>query len=68
MKEPFTSNGKIHYNRTVQERNEEIEAIELNEDEQKFALWIGKQNKWYKERKGEYWQEKEAEKTGKAHF
>lgn len=50
---PFTSTGTKHYNRTVQERNEEIEAIELSEPEIKYALWIGKQHKWYKERRGE---------------
>lgn len=34
-------------------RNAEIEATDLTEDEAKFALWIGKTNKWYLERRGE---------------
>lgn len=53
MNDTFVSNGKIHHNRTVQERNEEIEATILTDEEQKYALWIGKTNKWYKERRGE---------------
>lgn len=50
----------------VERRNKEIEAIELSEPEAKFALWIGKTNKWYKERHADCWAEKEAKKPGKA--
>jgi len=62
MKEPFISDGKIHHGRTIDERNAEIEAIELTEPEIKYALWIGKQHKWYRERNAAYWQEKESNK------
>ena len=59
---PFISDGKIHYNRTVQERNEEVNAIELDENETKYCLWRGKLDKWYKARNSEYWQNKESKK------
>lgn len=49
----------------VDERTKEIEAIELTESEVKYALWIGKTNKYHRERTAEYWATKEAEKPGK---
>lgn len=56
---------KVH-NRTVQERNEEIEAIELSEPETLDAIQEGKKKKWYRERNAEYWANREAERKGKA--
>lgn len=63
---PFISPPIKVYDRTIAERNAEIEAIELSENETKYCLWRGKLDKWYKSRNAEYWAEKEAKKPGKA--
>ena len=59
---PFISPPIKVYNRTIEERNQEIESIELDENETKYCLWRGKLDKWYKARNREYWQDKESKK------
>jgi hypothetical protein len=64
--DPFISPPIKVHNRTIEERNAEIEGMELSEPEVKYALWIGKTNKWYKERHADYWDKKESFKSGKS--
>lgn len=46
----------------VAKRKAEIEAIELEPEEIKYALFAGKSHKWHRERNQIYWQGKEKKK------
>lgn len=46
----------------IEQRNREIEAIELSEEEREKAIWNYKVWKWNDIRNREYWQEQEAKR------